>query len=90
MKIEELENITKEVLKDNSIEKIGKNLYRIKSKSVGVICNTEFLNCVFEQILDNVKEYNIDTSSQHPTSEGDDIVRAYTKDKYKNQEIKNS
>lgn len=35
-------------------------------------------------------EYNIDTSAQHPTYEGDDIVRAYTKDKYKNQEIKNS
>lgn len=35
-------------------------------------------------------EYNIDKSAQHPTSEGDDIVRAYTKDKYKNQEIKNS
>lgn len=34
-------------------------------------------------------EYNIDTSAQHPTSEGDDIVRAYTKDKYKNQKIKN-
>ena len=37
-----------------------------------------------------LKEYNIDTSAGHPTSEGDDIVRAYTKDKYKNQEIKNS
>lgn len=37
-----------------------------------------------------LKEYNIDTSAQHPTYEGDDIVRAYTKDKYKNQEIKNS
>ena len=49
-------------------------------------CNTMSLyeEC---QIL---KECNIDTSAQHPTSEGDDIVRAYTKDKYKNQEIKNS
>jgi hypothetical protein len=37
-----------------------------------------------------LKEYNIDTSAQHPISKGDDIVRAYTKDKYKNQEIKNS
>lgn len=37
-----------------------------------------------------LKEYNIDTSAQHPTDGGDDIVRAYTKDKYKNQEIKNS
>lgn len=35
-------------------------------------------------------EYNTDTSAQHPTFEGDDIVRAYTKDKYKNREIKNS
>ena len=35
-------------------------------------------------------EYNIDKSAQHPTDEGDDIVRAYMKDKYKNQEVKNS
>ena len=67
MKIEELENIAKEVFKDNSIENIGKNLYRIKSKSIVVICNTQFLNSVFEQILDNIKEYNIDTSTGHPT-----------------------
>lgn len=90
MKIEELENITKEVLKDDLIENIGKNLYRIKSKHIRVICNTEFLNSIFKQILDDIKEYNIDTSAQHPTSEGDDIVRAYTKDKYKNQEVNNS
>lgn len=68
MKIEELENIAKEILKDNLIEKIGKNLYYIKSKSIGIICNTKFLNSVFEQILDNIKEYNIDTSAQHPTN----------------------
>lgn len=80
MKIEELENIAKEILKDNSIEKIGKNLYRIKSKSIGVICNTEFLNSMFEQLLDDIKEYNIDTSAGHPTSEGDDIVRTILKD----------
>lgn len=66
MKIEELENIVKEVLKDNSIEKIGKNLYRIKLKSGGVVCNTEFLSSVFEQILDNIKEYNIDKSTHYP------------------------
>lgn len=66
MKIEELENIAKEVFKDNSIKKIGKNLYHIKSKSIGVICNTKFLNSVFEQILDNIKEYNIDTSTHYP------------------------
>lgn len=75
MKIEELENIAKEVLKDNSIEKIGKNLYRIKLKSIVFICNTEFLNSMFKQLLDDIKEYNIDTSAGHPTSEGDDIVR---------------
>lgn len=75
MKIEELENIAKEILKDNSIEKIGKNLYRIKSKSIGVICNTEFLNSMFEQLLDDIKEYNIDTSAEHPINQDDDIVR---------------
>jgi hypothetical protein len=55
-------------------------------RSAPVGCNIiqRYEDC---QIL---KEYNIDTSAQHPTSEGDDIVRAYTKDKYKNQEIKNS
>ena len=68
MKIEELENIAKEVFKDNLIENIGKNLYHIKLKSIGVICNTKFLNSVFEQILDNIKEYNIDTSAGHPTN----------------------
>ena len=66
MKIEELENITKEVLKDDLIENIGKNLYYIKSKSIRVICNTEFLNSIFKQILDDIKEYNIDTSAEHP------------------------
>ena len=83
MKIEELENIVKEVFKDNSIEKIGKNLYRIKSKSGGIICNTEFLSSMFEQILDNIKEYNIDTSAGHPTLEGDDIVR-HSKETWRN------
>ena len=34
-------------------------------------------------------EYNRDTSVL-PLKQGDDIVRAYTKKKYKNQEIKNS
>ena len=34
-------------------------------------------------------EYNRDTSVL-PLKQGDDIVRAYTKEKYKNQEIKNS
>lgn len=55
-------------------------------RSAPVGCNIiqRYEDC---QIL---KEYNIDTSAQHPTYEGDDIVRAYTKDKYKNQEIKNS
>lgn len=33
-------------------------------------------------------EYNRDTSVL-PLKQGDDIVRAYTKEKYKNQEIKN-
>lgn len=35
-----------------------------------------------------LKEYNINKSAQHPTDEGDDIVRAYTNDKYKNYRIK--
>lgn len=48
-------------------------------------------NCLNHEGNFNIKiEYTIDKSAQHPTSEGDDIVRAYTKDKYKNQEIKNS
>ena len=87
MKIEELENIAKEVLKDDLIENIGKNLYYIKSKSIEVICNTEFLNSLFEQIRDNIKEYNIDTSAGHPTNEGDDIVRySFEKRRVKDKE----
>ena len=58
-----------------SIEEFGNLLYEILNKHP------------FEEYR---IEYNIDKSAQHPTSEGDDIVRAYTKDKYKNQEIKNS
>lgn len=75
MKIEELENIAKEVLKDNLIEKIGENLYYIKS--AGIICNTEFLNSMFKQMLDDIKEYNIDTSAEHPINQDDDIVRYF-------------
>ena len=52
--------------------------------------NRLFDKAIYCEIVKLLEEYNIDTSAQHPTDEGDDIVRAYAKDKYKNQEIKNS
>lgn len=66
----------------------GNGLYKIIPENI--ICGDKFLEKVNEAILDYIKEYNIDTSAQHPTFEGDDIVRAYAKDKHKNQEVKNS
>ena len=77
-----LEKLAKELFRSNQIKEIGENLYYIQSE--GIICNSKFLNTLNKNILNNVKEYNTDTSAQHPTDEGDDIVRAYAKDKYKN------
>lgn len=55
------------------IQSLGNGLYKIIPENI--ICGYKFLEKVNEAILDYIKEYNIDTSTEHPTSEGDDIVR---------------
>lgn len=55
------------------IQSLGNGLYRIIPENI--ICGDKFLEKVNKAILDYIKEYNIDTSAGHPTSEGDDIVR---------------
>ena len=62
--------------------------YRLCKLQQGAPVGCNIMTMYEECII--LKEYNIDKSAQHPPFEGDDIVRAYTNDKYKNQEIKNS
>lgn len=57
------------------IQSLGNGLYKIIPENI--ICGDKFLEKVNEAILDYIKEYNIDTSAGHPTSEGDDIVRYF-------------
>lgn len=63
------------------IQSLGNGLYKIIPENI--ICGDKFLEKVNEAILDYIKEYNIDTSAGHPTSEGDDIVR-HSKETWRN------
>lgn len=55
------------------IQSLGNGLYKIIPENI--ICGDKFLEKVNEAILDYIKEYNIDTSAEHPNYKGDDIVR---------------
>ena len=63
------------------IQSLGNGLYKIIPENI--ICGEKFLEKVNRAILDYIKEYNIDTSTGHPTLEGDDIVR-HSKETWRN------
>lgn len=72
LSIKKLEEIC-EKIQFPEIQSLGNGLYKIIPENI--ICGEKFLKKVNGAILDYIKEYNIDTSTGHPTSEGDDIVR---------------
>lgn len=72
-------------MKKECLECIWYNTYYCTENS-----KTKYIpECMFNSAMNKVtegyinKEYNIDTSIPHPKKD-EDIVRAYTKDKYKN------
>ena len=54
------------------IQHLGNNLYKIPG---GIICEEKFLEHFYAEMLKSIKEYNTDKSAEHPTNEGEDIVR---------------
>lgn len=72
LSFKKLEEICKKI-QFPEIQSLGNGLYRIIPGNI--ICGDKFLEKVNDAILDYIKEYNIDTSTDPLNNQGEDIVR---------------